>query len=205
MEAERVAVLRAEETLRVELQRVERQRAAGALCVRRGLRQHQLRPSVQSSTAAALEAGAEDPRRGAGVQRLRETERCGPNGFVPGAASAQRLLPDQRLDGETFFTAAVEHDEHLSATKRMEQMCVQPVRLLRSAAPPGETSLPVPAVRKSRALVRTWTPGSAWNPLTCVRVRSSPPRIQQITNCAPSLRWVRTRRTSSESRPGLER
>lgn len=121
VEAERVAVLRTEEALRVELQRVEREPGAGAVCVRAGLRQHQLRPRIQSPAAAALQAGAEHPGGGAGVQGLREAQRRGPDGFVPGAAPAQRLLPDQRLDGEALFTAAVKHDEHLQRKNRSRE------------------------------------------------------------------------------------
>lgn len=100
VEAERVPLLlRAEEALRAELQRVQRQRA-GARSVRAGLLQHQLRSGrVHSPAAAALEAGAEHSgggrggggRGGGGVQGVREAERRGPNGFVPGAAAG--LLP----------------------------------------------------------------------------------------------------------------
>lgn len=121
VEAERVSVLRTEQALRVELQRVERKPAAGAVCVRAGIRQHQLRPRVQSSAAAALQAGAEHPGGAAGVQGLGEAQRRGPDGFIPGAASARRLLPDQRLDGETLFTAAVKHDEHLQRKNRSRE------------------------------------------------------------------------------------
>lgn len=112
VEAERLPVLRAEEALRRDLQRVQRQ-PAGALRVRPGLLQHQLRSGrVQSPPAAPLEAGAEDP--GGGVQGLREPERRGPDGLIPGAA-ADRLLPDQRLDGEALLVIAVlEHCEHLA-------------------------------------------------------------------------------------------
>lgn len=112
VEAERVPVLRAEEALRRDLQRVQRQ-PAGALRVRPGLLEHHVRARrVQSPRAAPLEAGAEDPGGARGVQRLREAERRGPDGLVPGAAVAARLLPDQRLDGEALLVIAVlEHDE----------------------------------------------------------------------------------------------
>ncbi len=115
VEAERLPVLRAEEALRGDLQRVQRQ-SAWALRVRPGLLEHQVRPGrVQSPPAVPLEAGAEDPGRG-GVQGLREPERRGPDGLIPGAAAAVavRLLPDQRLDGEAFLVVAVlEHCKHL--------------------------------------------------------------------------------------------
>lgn len=112
VEAERVPVLRAEEALRGDLQRVQRQ-PAGALRVRPGLLQHHVRPGrEQSPPAAALEAGAEHPGGGRRVQGLGEPERGGPDGLVPGAAV--RLLPDQGLDGEALLVAAVlEHREHL--------------------------------------------------------------------------------------------
>ena len=115
VEAERVAVLRTEETLRRDLQRVQRQ-PAGALSVRPGLLEHQVRPGrVQSPAAAPLEAGAEHP----GVQGLREAERRGPDGLIPGAAAvANRLLPYQRLDGEALLVIAAEHGEHLEHLKR---------------------------------------------------------------------------------------
>lgn len=108
VEAQRLPVLRAEEALRGDLQRVQRQ-SAGALRVRPGVLQHHLRTGwVQSPPTAPLEAGTENPGR---VQRLRKPERRGPDGLVPGAAVTVRVLPDQRLDGEAFLTAAVlEHD-----------------------------------------------------------------------------------------------
>lgn len=115
VEAQRLPVLRAEEALRGELQRVQRQ---AAVAVRPGLLEHHVWPGrVQSPPAAPLEAGAKDPG-GGGVQGLREPERRGPDGFFPGAgasgasgAAAARLLPDQGLDGEAFLAAAVvEHD-----------------------------------------------------------------------------------------------
>lgn len=115
VEAERLPVLRAEEALRGDLQRVQRQ-PTGALCVRPGLLQHQLRPGrVQSPAATPLEAGAKHPG-GGGVQGLRESECRGPNGLISGAAAAtNRLLPDQRLDGEALLVIAmVEHGEHLA-------------------------------------------------------------------------------------------
>lgn len=116
VEAERLPVLRTEEALRGDLQRVQRQ-SAGALRVRPGLLEHHVRPGrVQSPPAASLEAGAEDPGGGCGVQGLREPERRGPDGLIPGAAAAVavRLLPDQRLDGEALLVVAVlEHCKHL--------------------------------------------------------------------------------------------
>lgn len=117
VEAERVPVLRAEEALRGDLQRVQRQ-PTGALRVRPGLLEHHVRPGrVQSPSPAPLEAGAEDSGSGCRVQGLREPERRGPDGLIPGAAAAAaavRLLPDQRLYGEAFLVIAVlEHFKHL--------------------------------------------------------------------------------------------
>lgn len=61
VEAERVPMLRAEEALRGNLQRVQWQ-PTGVLRVRPGLLQHHVRsPAEQSPTAAPREAGAEDP------------------------------------------------------------------------------------------------------------------------------------------------
>ena len=119
VEAERVAVLRTEEALRGDLQRVQRQ-PAGALSVSPGLLDHQVRPGrVQSPAAAPLETGAEHPR----VQGLREAERRGPDGLIPGAAAmADRLLPHQRLDGEALLVIAAEHGEHLEHREHLEHL-----------------------------------------------------------------------------------
>lgn len=111
VEAERVPVLRAEEALRGDLQRVQRQ-PAGALCVCAGLLQHHVRE--QSPAVAPLEAGAEHSGGSGRVQGVREAQRRGPDGLLPGAAAvAASVLPDQRLDGEALLVSAVlEHREH---------------------------------------------------------------------------------------------
>lgn len=138
VEAERVPVLRAEEALRGQLQRVQRQ-PAGALRVRPGLLQHHVRPcSVQSPAAAPLEAGAEHSGGGGGMQRLREPERRGPDGLIPGAAAvvvvAVRLLPHQRLYGEAFLIIAVlEHCKHLERSE-MKKMVKRVRRRNKSAS-----------------------------------------------------------------------
>lgn len=121
VEAERVPVLRAEEALRGDLQRVERQ-PTWALRVRPGLLEHHVRPGrKQSPSPAPLEAGAEDSGGGGWVQGLREPERRGPDGLIPGAAAvavAVRLLPDQRLYGEALLVIAVlEHFRHLKLSR----------------------------------------------------------------------------------------
>lgn len=119
VEAERVPRLRAEEPLR-DLQRVERQRA-GALRVRPGLLEDHVLPArVQSPRAAALKARAEHPRRCGRVQRVREPERGGPDGLVPGAAAAARILPDQSLDGEALLDAAGR--EHAALEEEEEEV-----------------------------------------------------------------------------------
>lgn len=133
VEAERLAVLRAEEALRGDLQRVQRVQSSGALRVCPGILEHHVRPAgVQSPAAVPLETRPEDPGgcggcsgcSGRGVKRLREAERRGPDGLVPGAAAAvaavrDRLLPHQRLDGEAFLVIAVlEHCRHLKLLKR---------------------------------------------------------------------------------------
>lgn len=100
---------------------------AVALRVCPGLLQHHVRPGrEQSPPAAPLEAGAEDPGGWSRVQRVREAERSGPDGFIPGAAPAAaavaaRILPHQRLYGETFLVITVlEHGEHLSGEDEEE-------------------------------------------------------------------------------------
>lgn len=168
VEAERVPVLRAEEALRGDLQRVQRQ-PAGALRVRPGLLEHQIRPGrVQSPPAAALEAGAEHPcsSSGGGMQGLREPERRGPDGLIPGAASssvADRLLPDQSLDGEALLVIAVL--EHCGEGEGEDVSRSGPVGPVRSC--PQMRSFPrrpitlhnSPPVRKRRAHSLTAAPG----------------------------------------------
>lgn len=194
VEAERVPVLRAEEALRGDLQRVQRQ-PAGALRVRPGLLEHHVRPGrVQSPSAASLEAGAEDPGGGGGrgrVQGLREPERRGPDGLIPGAAAAAstataaagRLLPDQRLNGEALLVIAVlEHCKHLELSGervRINRRPVSPVPGSRGAQIPGfprRAMLWSPPVRKSREQIPTDAPE---------RVRSSLSPVSGAVSLAP--------------------
>ena len=112
VEVERVSLMRTEEGLRGHLvQRVQRGQTR-ALRGRRVLVEHHVGTGgVQAPPGGVLEAGPE----GRGVDGLCEAQRRRPDGFVvvsPGrrrAAVVPRLLPHQRLYGETLLIAVLEH------------------------------------------------------------------------------------------------
>ena len=109
VEVERLSLMRTEEGLRGHLQRVQRQ--ARALRVRPRVLEHHVGAGVEAPPGV-LETGPE----GRGVDGLREAQRRGPDGLMVAGrrrAVAARLLPHQRLYGETLLTAVLEHGHRM--------------------------------------------------------------------------------------------